>query len=83
MQCAARSASNTRAMLLPATPRGPRVPALGASMRQRVASGDARSAGPASKRCSKPEWHGDYDVVLADGRTLRLGRPYRETLLGR
>jgi len=31
----------------------------------------------------RPEWHGDYDVVLADGRTLRLGRSYRGALLGR
>ncbi|WP_025413702.1 LytTR family DNA-binding domain-containing protein [Gemmatirosa kalamazoonensis] len=31
----------------------------------------------------RPERHGDYDIVLADGRTLRLGRAYRETLLGR
>jgi two-component system, LytTR family, response regulator len=31
----------------------------------------------------RPEWHGDYDVVLADGRTLRLGRSYRDSLLGR
>ena len=31
----------------------------------------------------RPEWHGDYDVVLADGHTLRLGRSYRGALLGR
>jgi two-component system LytT family response regulator len=30
----------------------------------------------------KPEWHGDYDVVLTTGETLRLGRRYREGLLG-
>jgi two-component system LytT family response regulator len=30
----------------------------------------------------KPEWHGDYDVVLTTGDTLRLGRRYREGLLG-
>ncbi len=31
----------------------------------------------------RPEWHGDFDVVLADGKTLRLGRSYRGALLGR
>lgn len=30
----------------------------------------------------KPEWHGDYDVLLTTGETLRLGRRYREGLLG-
>lgn len=29
----------------------------------------------------KPEWHGDYDVVLTTGDTLRLGRRYRDALL--
>lgn len=29
----------------------------------------------------KPEWHGDFDVVLTDGRTLRLSRNYRDALL--
>jgi two-component system LytT family response regulator len=29
----------------------------------------------------RPEWHGDYDVILAGGATLRLGRRYREALL--
>jgi two-component system LytT family response regulator len=31
----------------------------------------------------RPEWHGDFDVVLTDGTTLRLSRSYRHTLLGR
>lgn len=31
----------------------------------------------------RPEWHGDYDVVLATGDVLRLGRRYREGLLGK
>jgi two-component system LytT family response regulator len=31
----------------------------------------------------RPEWHGDFDVVLADGKTLRLSRSYRGSLLGR
>jgi two-component system LytT family response regulator len=31
----------------------------------------------------RPEWHGDFDVVLADGKTLRLSRSYRGALLGR
>lgn len=30
----------------------------------------------------KPEWHGDYDVILTTGDTLRLGRRYRDGLLG-
>jgi len=30
----------------------------------------------------RPEWHGDYDVVLTTGVTLRLGRRYRDALLG-
>jgi two-component system LytT family response regulator len=30
----------------------------------------------------KPEWHGDYDVVLTTGDVLRLGRRYKEGLLG-
>lgn len=29
----------------------------------------------------KPEWHGDYDVILTTGDTLRLGRRYRDALL--
>jgi two-component system LytT family response regulator len=29
----------------------------------------------------RPEWHGDYDVVLTTGEVLRLGRRYRDTLL--
>jgi two-component system LytT family response regulator len=31
----------------------------------------------------KPDAHGDYDVVLADGPTLRMSRSFRERLLGR
>jgi two-component system LytT family response regulator len=31
----------------------------------------------------KPDAHGDYDVVLLDGRTLRMSRSFRERLLGR
>jgi two-component system, LytTR family, response regulator len=31
----------------------------------------------------RPDPHGDYDVVLADGRTLRMSRTFRERLLGR
>ena len=31
----------------------------------------------------RPEWHGDFDVVLTDGTTLRLSRSYPHTLLGR
>ena len=27
--------------------------------------------------------HGDYDVVLTDGRTLRMSRTFRDRLLGR
>ncbi len=29
----------------------------------------------------RPEWHGDYDVLLTTGDTLRLGRRYRDALL--
>ena len=29
----------------------------------------------------RPEWHGDYDVVLTTGDVLRLGRRYRDGLL--
>jgi two-component system, LytTR family, response regulator len=29
------------------------------------------------------EWHGDYNVILTTGQTLRLGRQYRAGLLGR
>jgi two-component system, LytTR family, response regulator len=29
----------------------------------------------------RPEWHGDYDVVLTIGEVLRLGRRYRDALL--
>ena len=29
----------------------------------------------------RPEWHGDYDVVLQNGKVLRLSRSYREGLL--
>lgn len=29
----------------------------------------------------RPEWHGDYDVVLTTGEVLRLGRRYRDALL--
>jgi len=28
-----------------------------------------------------PEWHGDFDVVLRDGTTLRMSRGYRTRLL--
>lgn len=28
-----------------------------------------------------PEWHGDYDVILADGTRLRMSRTYRPNLL--
>jgi DNA-binding LytR/AlgR family response regulator len=31
----------------------------------------------------RPDPHGDYDVVLTDGRTLRMSRTIRERLLGR
>jgi two-component system LytT family response regulator len=31
----------------------------------------------------KPDAHGDYDVVLSDGRTLRMSRSFRERVLGR
>jgi two-component system, LytTR family, response regulator len=31
----------------------------------------------------KPDAHGDYEVVLVDGRTLRMSRSFRERLLGR
>ena len=31
----------------------------------------------------KPDAHGDYDVVLIDGRTLRMSRTFRERVLGR
>jgi two-component system, LytTR family, response regulator len=31
----------------------------------------------------RPAWHGDFDVVLADGKTLRSSRSYRGALLGR
>ena len=31
----------------------------------------------------RPDPHGDYDVVVADGRTLRMSRTFRERLLGR
>jgi two-component system, LytTR family, response regulator len=31
----------------------------------------------------RPDPHGDYDVVLTDGRTLRMSRSFRERLLGR
>ena len=31
----------------------------------------------------RPDPHGDYDVVLTDGRTLRMSRTFRERLLGR
>jgi two-component system LytT family response regulator len=31
----------------------------------------------------KPDAHGDYDVVLVDGPTLRMSRSFRERLLGR
>ena len=29
----------------------------------------------------RPEWHGDFDVVLTTGKALRLSRSYRERLL--
>jgi DNA-binding LytR/AlgR family response regulator len=29
------------------------------------------------------EWHGDYEVILTTGQKSRLGRQYREGLLGR
>ncbi len=29
----------------------------------------------------RPEWHGDFDVVLQDGKVLRMSRNYREALL--
>jgi two-component system LytT family response regulator len=29
----------------------------------------------------KPEWHGEYQVVLTTGATLRLSRSYRDRLL--
>jgi two-component system, LytTR family, response regulator len=31
----------------------------------------------------RPDRHGDYDVVLTDGRTLPMSRTFRERLLGR
>jgi two-component system, LytTR family, response regulator len=31
----------------------------------------------------RPEWHGDYDVVLNDGKVLRLSRSYRSALLSK
>ena len=31
----------------------------------------------------RPDPHGDYEVVLTDGRTLRMSRTFRERLLGR
>jgi two-component system, LytTR family, response regulator len=31
----------------------------------------------------RPDAHGDYDIVLADGRTLKMSRSYRERVLGR
>lgn len=30
----------------------------------------------------RPEWHGEYEVVLVTGATLRLSRGYRDRLLG-
>jgi two-component system LytT family response regulator len=30
----------------------------------------------------KPEWHGDFEVVLAGGKVLRMSRNYRGALLG-
>ena len=30
----------------------------------------------------RPEWHGEYDVALTTGTTLRLSRGYRDRLLG-
>ncbi len=29
----------------------------------------------------RPEWHGDFDVVLANGEVLRMSRRYRQSLL--
>jgi two-component system LytT family response regulator len=29
----------------------------------------------------RPEWHGDFDVVLLGGQVLRMSRRYREALL--
>jgi len=29
----------------------------------------------------RPEWHGDFDVVLTNGKSLRLSRSYRDRLL--
>ena len=29
----------------------------------------------------RPEWHGDFDVLLGNGKTLRLSRTYRDKLL--
>jgi two-component system LytT family response regulator len=31
----------------------------------------------------RPKWHGDFDVVLTNGKVLRLSRSYREGLLGK
>jgi two-component system, LytTR family, response regulator len=31
----------------------------------------------------RPDAHGDYDVVLADGRSLKMSRSFREKVLGR
>ena len=31
----------------------------------------------------KPDAHGDYDIVLTDGRTLKMSRSFRERVLGR
>jgi two-component system LytT family response regulator len=31
----------------------------------------------------KPDAHGDYDIMLADGRTLKMSRSFRERVLGR
>jgi two-component system, LytTR family, response regulator len=31
----------------------------------------------------KPDAHGDYDIVLGDGRMLKMSRSYRERVLGR
>jgi two-component system LytT family response regulator len=30
----------------------------------------------------RPEWHGEYEVALTTGTTLRLSRGYRDRLLG-
>jgi two-component system LytT family response regulator len=30
----------------------------------------------------RPEWHGEYEVALVTGATLRLSRGYRDRLLG-